>query len=432
MRPFRAGLLFFAAYVCATAEGPESKARIRGIRDYGKQGSAGIAKITPYLDDADAEVRWEAVKAIAGIGGAESLTPLIKAAGDSESEVQARAAEGLVNFYWPGFLKTGITASFRKAGTAVKGKFTDTNTDVIYPGVEVKPEVIAALARVVSQSKDLHTRAVAARGVGILRGAAALEPLYEALKSKDDGLMYESLIAIQKIRQAESGPRIQFLLKDLNTRVQLAAVETTGLLRNREALGTLKELVGGNGNIKVRRAALAAMAMMPDTASRPLYDTYFQDRDDGLRAGAAEGYARLKQASDVPAIEKAFQEETKMQPRLSMAFALVMLGKRELSEFSPLQYLINTLNSRSYKDVAMPLVTELARDAETRRVIYPVVARGTKDEKMRLAIALAMSGDPEAMPVLESVQRDPDPEVAQEGLRAVRILQNLGASGKRP
>ena len=40
-------------------------------------------------------------------------------------------------------------------------------------------------------------------------------------------------------------------------------------------------------------------------------------------------------------IEKAWQDEGKTSPRLSLAFAQVMLGKTEVSEFSPLQYLIN-------------------------------------------------------------------------------------------
>jgi HEAT repeat protein len=235
--------------------------------------------------------------------------------------------------------------------------------------------------------------------------------------------MYESLIAIQKIRDPESGPRVQFLLKDPDPRVQLAAVETTGVLRNTAALPALREIASGASDMKVRRAALSAVAMMPDELNRPLYATYFQDKDDGMRASAAEGYARLKNPSDVPTLEKAFQAEGKMGPRLAMAFALAMAGKRELSEFSPLQYLINTLNSRSYHGVASPYLIELARDAEIRAALYPAVERGGKDEKMRLADILARSGDAGTIPVLEKLQKDTDPEVAQEAARAVANLR---------
>ena len=41
-----------------------------------------------------------------------------------------------------------------------------------------------------------------------------------------------------------------------------------------------------------------------------------------------------------------------------------MLGKTELSQFSPLQFLINNLNSASYNGEAFPFLVELARDPE--------------------------------------------------------------------
>ena len=46
-----------------------------------------------------------------------------------------------------------------------------------------------------------------------------------------------------------------------------------------------------------------------------------------------------------------------------MAFALVSLGNHQMSEFSPLQYLVNTLNVKAYRDVAIAFLTELARDS---------------------------------------------------------------------
>lgn len=404
-------------------EDPESKARIRGVRDYARQGAAGIPQIAPYLEDSDPEVRWEAVKAIASIGGEASLDPLIKAAGDAEGEIQVRAVEGLVNVYLPGFLKTGFTSTFRKAGTSVKGRFTDTNTDIIDPAVQVPEKVVLALGKVARGGITMPARAMAARGAGILRGRAALPGLYEALKSTDDAVMYESLVAVQKIREPESGPRVQFLLKDLQPRVQIAAVEAAGLLRNRAALPDLRAIADGGGEMKVRRAALSAIAMMPEETSRPHYAKYFDHRDDGLRAAAAEGYGRLKNSSGLPALEKAYESEGKTQVKLSQAFALVLLGKRELGDPNPLQYLVTALNSRSYRDVAAPLLVELARDEETRAFLHTAVPRGTRDEKLRLAGVLGLSGGRDSLPVLQELQKDADAEVAQEALRAARNLE---------
>ena len=131
------------------------------------------------------DVRREAVKAIVDIGTQRSLDPLIKATGDNDPEIQIRATDGLVNFYVPGYVKTGLTASLRRVGSSIKGKFTDTNDLVIDPYIQPRPEVIAALGRVASGGASLEARANAARAVGILRGRQALPDLEQALRSKD-------------------------------------------------------------------------------------------------------------------------------------------------------------------------------------------------------------------------------------------------------
>ncbi len=122
-------------------------------------------------------------------------------------------------------------------------------------------------------------------------------------------------------------------------------------------------------------------------------------------------------------IEKAWNDEKKTHPRLSRAVALVMLGKTELSEFSPLQFLINNLNSVAYKGEAFPFLVELARDAAVRKQQYHPLAAGTKDEKIWLARVMSRSGDQEAVQYLERLSNDTDGEVSQEALRALRTLQ---------
>jgi hypothetical protein len=101
----------------------------------------------------------------------------------------------------------------------------------------------------------------------------------------------------------------------------------------------------------------------------------------------------------------------------------VLLGQTELSEFSPLQTLINTLNSASYKGEAFPFLVELARDAHVRGMLYGPLQSGTRDEKIGLAGVLARSGDRESIAPLQKLANDPDAEVQKEALRAVRTLQ---------
>jgi HEAT repeat protein len=401
----------------------DSKSRIKAIKELAKQGQESIGRIQPYLTDGDTDVRREAVKQIAELSGPRCLEPLIQATRDNDAEVQIHAVDGLVNFYSPGYLKSGISASVKRMGTALKGKFTDTNDLVIDPYIQVRPDVVDALAKLVQGGASDASRANAAHALGILRGKGAEDALIGALRSKHDELMYQSLIALQKIRDPEVAPRIVFLLRDPTEKIQIAALETTGLLQNKAAASSVRDVVERPPSQKVRRAALSALAMLPDEANRKLYESYLNDKDDQLRAAAAEGFARLKNPADLPTIKKLFDSEAKMNPRLSLAFAAVSLGDNGLAEFSPLQYLVNQLNSKAYKGVSEAFLVELTRDLGIRRTLYPVLKTGTKDEKIELARILAKTGDKETVANLEPLATDPDGEVSSEGLRALRNLK---------
>ena len=403
----------------------EAKARAKGVREYGKGGSENIAKIVPYLADPDVGVRIEAVKAIVNIGTQRSLDPLIKATRDSDSEVQIRAIDGLVNFYVPGFVKSGgLTSSLARVGSGIKSKFSDTNSQVVDPFIVARPEIITAIGKVVGGGSSLDSRAEAARALGILRGRAGVPDLEQALRSKDTRLIYESLIALEKIRDQSAGPSIEFLLHDLDEKVQMTAIEATGLLYDRGAINTLRDVLDRTRKIKVKRAALTAMAQMPDPQLHGLYASFLNDKDEGLREAAAEGLGRLKDPADLPLLERAFANENKTEPRISDAFALVSLGKRSATEFDPLRYLVNNLNSDAYRGVAVPYLTELARDPQVRQALYPILKESgtTRDEKTGLAQVLAASGGKDARPALLALSQDSDSEVSQAGLRAVRNL----------
>jgi HEAT repeat protein len=328
-----------------------------------------------------------------------------------------------VNYYLPGYVKHGLSASLARVGSALKSRFTDTNDQVIPAYVQVKPEVIEALGRLTHGGGSMDCRANAARALGILRGKAAVPDLIQALRSKDDELMVESLVALQKIKDPSAGPRVIFLLRDLDPKVQIAAIETTGLLRTREALPSLRGVLTDADNIKVKRAALTAIAMLPDPGSRDLYQRYLHDRDDGLRAAAAEGFARLKNPGDVPTLDEAFKAEPKRPGQLADAFALVMLGKTDFSEGSPFRFLADTLNSSSWKGVAQAYLIEAARDPAVRKPLERALKAATKDEKIQLVQILAISGDKDTVPYLDELSRDPDTDVAQAALNASRTLK---------
>jgi HEAT repeat protein len=413
----------FGSAVLVSSAAAQLPVRPKDVREAAKPGSTAIPKLAEYLTNQDREVRLEAVKQIAEIGTVRSLDPLVAATRDADAEIQIRATDGLVNFYQPGYLKTGLSGSLRRVGTDLKGHFTDTNDQVIAPYITVRPEIVAALGALVQGGANTDARSNAARALGVLRGRDALPQLIDAVHSKNTQLIYESLVAIEKIRDESAGPRIAFLLRDPDPKVQSTAIEATGVLRNKEALPGLVDALNHARDARIRHAALEAIAMLPDPSNRPLYAQYLADKDEKMRAAAAEGFARLGNPSDLAVVQKAWDEEGKTSPRLSLAFAEVALGKTELSQFSPLQYLIDNLNSAAFNGIARPFLIELARKPAVRQLLYAPMAGGTKDEKIGLAQVLGVSGGPESLPALQKLSNDPDPEVAQAALTAVRNLQ---------
>ena len=291
--------------------------------------------------------------------------------------------------------------------------------------IQVRPEVARALGRVARGGATMEARANSARAVGILRGREAIPDLEEALRSKDSQVIYESLIALQKIRDPSAGPSLAFLLRDLDEKVQVAAIETTGLLANRAALNDLRDVLDRSKKMTVKRAALTAMAQMPDPQLHGVYVARLDDKDEGLREAAADGLARLKDPADRPRIESAFTSEKKTGPRLSLAFALVSLGKRDMGELDPLRYLVNNLNSAAYHGVSRAYLIELARDPDVRKALCPVFqeSTATKEEKVGLAQVLAASGDRDAIAPLEALSKDATPDVAEAAARALRNLR---------
>ncbi|MGJ5820699.1 HEAT repeat domain-containing protein [Paludibaculum fermentans] len=420
-----AGLLVICAPSFAWQDKDANKLKIKGLREYAKQGSTAIPKITPYFKDIDAEVRREAVKAVVEIGTQRSLEPLAEVCGDNDPEVQIRATDGLVNFYLPGYVDHGISATLRRAGDMVAGKWVDGNDEAIAPDTPIRSEITDALSRLVSGGSSMDSRANAARAMGILRAKAGLPALTGALRSKDSRLMYESLIAIQKIRDQSAGRSVVFLIRDLDEKVQLAAIETAGILGPREAIPELKRVLDNTKSKKVRRAAVVALAQIPEPANHPLFVELLGDKDDDVRGGAAEGLGRLMTPEDKPLLVKAWSGEKKASPRLSQAFALAMLGDTETGSLEPLGFLINNLNQRAWRNVALPFLSELAlkQVAARKAIIAAIQPTSTQEEKIGIAEVLSGTKTPDAIAPLEALTKDEDPAVAREALRSLRILK---------
>ena len=377
-----------------------------------------ITPLRKLLKDPVPEVRGKAVAAIVSIGTQHSLEPLAEASRDSIPEIQFMAVDGMVNFYYPGYVKRGFSASLKKFGSGVKNRFAQPAEIVIDAYVPVSPDVIGAIARLITGGVTLESRANAARAAGILRGKAALPQLKEALRSKDSTLIAESVRSIEKIGDTSAGPALTFLLRDLDEKVQLAVVKAVGQLLVKEAVPELVGLVKTSENKKIRRQSLIALAKIPDSAERTTFLLYLRDRDHQMRAAAAEGIGRAGDPQDLKVITEAFTKEKNESARLSMAFASVYLG-----DASQLSYLTDGLNSTFHRMEARPFLVELARKPAVLNRLYLLLTAGTNDQKRHLAYVLSVSGTQQSVSHLEKLTHDPETKVAQAAIQAMKNLQ---------
>jgi HEAT repeat protein len=397
----------------------EPKQRAQAAERLGKRGGAtDIPALAELLKDPVQDVRSEAVGAIIRIGTQHSLPPLIEATRDAVPEIQATAVDGLVNFYYIGYVKTGWTAALKSIGSDLKNRFRQPEPIIIDPYVTASDDVVDAIARVIVGGTSMESRANAARAAGILRGKRALPQLLEALRSKNSTIILESVRAIEKIGDLSVGPSLTFLLRDLDEDVQLAVVQAMGQLLVKEAVPDLVDLVKTSDRKRIRRQALISLAKIPETNQRALFQNYLSDRDAQLRAAAAEGIGRAGNQEDRQGIVDAFAKEKSESARLSMAFAAVKLG-----DYTFLNYLYDGLNSMFHRREASPFLVELARDPEVLSRLYVPLTTGTIPQKKELAYVVSVSGNRDSMPHLEKLTHDPDTSVAQEAIRALKNLQ---------
>ena len=349
---------------------------------------------------------------------------LIKATSDSDPEVQIRATDGIVNFYDPGYVaKSGLTGSFTKGFRQIKGFFAKRNDEIIDPGITVRPDVALALGRLAAGNSDGQVRANAALAAGILRARPAVPGLIDALQSKKSDIIFECLVAFQKIGDRSAGPRVAFLANDFDERVQTTALETIGVLTATDSAPAVRRALNGAKNNRVRRAALGALAEMALPEDRPLFNQYLSDKDAGLRAAALEGLGGIREPEDYPALEAAYNEpDADPSVHLAAAYALVNEGKLDTSEFSPLRYLIENLDSKARGDDAQRYLTLVCRRPDVRKAIIPLLPSATKDEKIALCWALAESHDPDVVPALRSMSNDIDPSVSLTAAKALKIV----------
>ena len=85
-----------------------------------------------------------------------------------------------------------------------------------------------------------------------------------------------------QIAAPSAAPRSSFLLGALGVKLPCAALATTGLPRNRDAAPRVPDALEHARSVKVRRAAVEALAMIADPADHAVFLQNLTDKADRL------------------------------------------------------------------------------------------------------------------------------------------------------
>jgi HEAT repeat protein len=275
--------------------------------------------------------------------------------------------------------------------------------------------VIEALrARIADSERGIRKTAI--RGLGILRGQAAVPDLARVVREdRDDGLRFDAVRALRKIGDASIAGDLVALLNLNDDTVRNELMSTLGSMRHRGAVPELTRIVEQATRTDTPRVvALAALADIADPSSAALFEQLKADKYEPLRLHANEGLARTAGPESKSAISAARLVEKSVRVRTAQAFALLRIGETEY-----LDELIRALDRATTRDLAKQYLLETP-PANRQALFSPREASATA--RAELADILGRMGDPAALSRLQELAHDSDGDVAKAAERAARRI----------
>ena len=396
---------------------PDADRRQTAVRELGvNHYRPAIAQMIPLTSDPVAAVRRELVFAFERMDDIATLPGFIALASDTETDIRARAAAGIVNVYVPHAI--GVALENLRERLAF-GAASDLDV-IVEPDVNVDARAVEALRSRLGDS-DRGIRRNAIRGLGILRAKRAVPDLVQVVREdRDSGLRLEGVRALQKIGDASVGSALVAILDINDNGVRYELISTLAALKYRAAVPALTRIVEQSKTDDIACIlAVAALADLADPASAPTFERFRADKDERLRLFANEGIARIADDTMKTAISSARLTEKSARVRTAQAFALLRLGQSEY-----LDELIRALDRSTTRDLAKEYLRETG--PEYREALFaPRTANSAT--RAELAEVFGLMGDPNALPRLQELTHDSDKDVVQAAELATRRI-SVGAT----
>ena len=402
----------------AQLKDPDPKLREAAAKLLGEQGDpAGVPALAEAVKDDDEDVRFAAVNALGEIRSEKAIPALVGALADPAKRIRERAVDGLVALY----VVLPESGSRFNLIRRVTDFFSNPAEDlVVNPWVKVDERVAKGLASALTDTeRDVRLRAV--RALGILRARSVAPELGTVMMVGGHRMRQECLRAFAKMRDPANGEVVAKLLRDTDKDTRAEACHTLGQIGARSFLPELRRIYEEDSSREVRRAAFEAMSLMPQPEFAGLFESKLAGADRSLREFAADGLARIPQASSAQLLRARFGAEKDHRVTLALAFALV--ARQEAPYLRPL---MESLDSRLYRDHGIAYLVELGRaNPKLLSSYYPFLRDEKPNVRSNLCVVLERIGNADAMEQLKPTMSDPVDEVAQAATQAFRALSQV-------
>jgi HEAT repeat protein len=406
---------------------------LAGLRLAAQQPALTFENTVADLQSRDARVRARAVDLLTAAAYAEAAVPMAALLTDPVDDIQLSAIAAELNI----FLAQKVTPKKRVAfiverrGTIAAEAIFNAGPSALGPQRVPLAVALQLAAGSLDRTARVAYEAMFAFGALAPEVAAADRPalLLQAaptfaglLGSPDPTIRMSALRVIGRVFGARpgDGPVDEHLgdavvasLNAYEPPVRETAMWALGAMRYERSVEGLSELVTFYRKGPLAERAFDAIARIGHVANMPQFVEKLNGKDKTFRMIAIEGIARTGDRERYASIDALLKDERHQAILLAGHFANVVLGD------GPVTTIVDALERDELRDQALQYLFELVPG---RVAVFAPLVRTAKGVRLDLVDALGASGDAAALPIVQPLAGDADPEVALAAKRAVARL----------
>jgi HEAT repeat protein len=438
----RSVFFFFLVFLSASPALPGLADQVRFQPDSpgppappGLRGQVRFEEAIRQLTDPDKNIRLRTVQMLNAAAYPEAAVPLAAAVTDPDDSVQLEAIAAELNIF------LAEKAVPRRRVALVIERRENISAEAVFNegplALNANPvpvEVVNAL-RVAARDENSRVAVDALYAFGELAGELSGEARRELLRvsapalagmfgTSDPAVRLAAIRASGRVfalRPGDTdvdqtlGDAMTMALNDRQEPIRAAALDALGSLRYERAVQALIDLVQYYRRDERGASALAALARIAHPSTASIFVGELTAGSRVTKISAIEGLARLGDRAQVVAIRAALARERNEAVLLAQRFSSVLLDNGSLDS------LFSALGKSGTHDQALRYLIELAPG---RSAAFAAPARdGDSRRRADVAFILAMAGDAAALPIVEPMTRDRDPQVVRAADRAVARLR---------